>query len=101
MAIEETGQFRGTYHVLGGVISPIEGIGPNDLNIDTLLARIERDSIEELIMAISPTIDGETTIYYLSKKLVTQISKLAKLHVVWPLVGSCNTLTKSLWVDLL
>jgi recombination protein RecR len=69
MAIEDTGQFRGLYHVLGGIISPIEGIGPADLNIDSLLARAQEGEIKETIMAISPTIEGETTIYYLSKKL--------------------------------
>ncbi|MFZ1706080.1 MAG: recombination mediator RecR [Saprospiraceae bacterium] len=69
MAIEETSQFSGMYHVLGGVISPLEGIGPNDLNIDALVARIKENDIEELIMAISPTIEGETTIYYISKLL--------------------------------
>jgi recombination protein RecR len=69
MAIEDTGQFRGLYHVLGGIISPIEGIGPADLNIDSLLARAQEGEIKEAIMAISPTIEGETTIYYLSKKL--------------------------------
>jgi len=69
MAIEETGQFRGLYHVLGGVISPIDGIGPGDLNIDALVSRVELGEIKELIMAISPTIEGETTIYYISKKL--------------------------------
>lgn len=69
MAIEDTGQFRGVYHVLGGVISPIEGIGPSDLNIDSLADRIEKDKIKEIIMAVSPTIDGETTIFYISKKL--------------------------------
>lgn len=81
MAIEETGQYRGSYHVLGGVISPIEGIGPSDLNIDSLFMRIEKDKIEELIMAISPTIDGETTIYYLSKRLAStqvRISQIAR-----------------------
>lgn len=69
MAIEDTGQFRGVYHVLGGVISPIEGIGPTDLNIESLAERIEKDKIKEIIMAVSPTIDGETTIFYISKKL--------------------------------
>jgi recombination protein RecR len=81
MAIEETGQYRGSYHVLGGVISPIEGIGPADLNIDSLFMRIEKDKIEELIMAISPTIDGETTVYYLSKRLANtqiRISQIAR-----------------------
>lgn len=69
MAIEETNQYRGLYHVLGGIISPIEGIGPSDLHIDTLLSRVAQDEIKEVIMAISPTIEGETTIFYISKKL--------------------------------
>jgi recombination protein RecR len=62
-------QFSGKYHVLGGVISPLEGIGPADLSIDLLVDRIKREEIEEVIMAVSPTIEGETTIYYLSKLL--------------------------------
>ena len=65
MAIEDTNQFSGKYHVLGGVISPLEGVGPSDLSIGRLLDRIREERIEELIMAISPTIDGETTIYYI------------------------------------
>ncbi|TNE62139.1 MAG: recombination protein RecR [Bacteroidetes bacterium] len=69
MAIEDTGQYRGLYHLLGGIISPIEGIGPSDLNIESLLARIQEGEIREVIMAISPTIEGETTVYYLAKKL--------------------------------
>lgn len=69
MAIEDTGQFRGVYHVLGGVISPIEGVGPADLNIATLVQRIKGGEIKELIMAISPTIEGDTTIFFISKQL--------------------------------
>ena len=69
MAIEDTNQFSGKYHVLGGVISPLEGVGPSDLNIGQLQERIVKENIEELIMAISPTIDGETTIYYISRLL--------------------------------
>jgi recombination protein RecR len=69
MAIEDTGQYHGLYHVLGGVISPIEGIGPQDLHIDSLLERLKQQEIKELIMAISPTIEGETTIFYLTKLL--------------------------------
>ncbi len=69
MAIEDTGQFRGLYHVLGGIISPIEGVGPADLNIESLEARAKQGEIREAIMAISPTIEGETTIFYISKKL--------------------------------
>lgn len=69
MAIEETAQFNGLYHVLGGVISPIEGIGPTALNIDSLVQRIKANEIKEIIMAISPTIEGDTTIYYISDQL--------------------------------
>lgn len=81
MAIEDTGQFRGLYHVLGGIISPIEGIGPAELNIESLVSRCERDDIKEVIMAISPTIEGETTIFYMAKKLRplgVQISSIAR-----------------------
>jgi len=69
MAIEETGQFSGLYHVLGGRISPLEGIGPEDLSISLLRKRVELGEINEIIMAISPSIEGETTIYYISKIL--------------------------------
>ncbi|MCF6402029.1 recombination mediator RecR [Chitinophaga filiformis] len=69
MAIENTQQFNGTYHVLGGIISPIDGVGPEQLNIYTLVDRVQQQGIEEIIMALSPTIEGDTTIYYLSKKL--------------------------------
>ena len=79
MAIEETGQFRGLYHILGGVISPIEGVGPMDLNIESLVDRIGQKEIKEIIMAVSPTIEGETTIYYVSKKLSQQEVKISTL----------------------
>ena len=79
MAIEETGQFRGLYHILGGVISPIEGVGPMDLNIESLMDRIGQKEIKEIIMAVSPTIEGETTIYYVSKKLSQQEVKISTL----------------------
>lgn len=69
MAIEETGQYRGLYHVLGGIIAPMEGVGPGDLNIDSLLERAQKGELKEVVMAISPTIEGETTMYYLAKKL--------------------------------
>lgn len=69
LAIEETSQFNGRYHVLGGLISPIEGIGPEELNLDTLQSRIEEEGIKEIIMALNPTIDGDTTIFYLSRLL--------------------------------
>jgi len=69
LAIENTGSFRGMYHVLGGIISPINGIGPDDLTILALQKRIKKDNVTELIMAISPTIEGDTTIFYISKIL--------------------------------
>lgn len=81
MAIEETGQFQGVYHLLGGVISPLEGIGPAELHIDSLVSRVQKGEILELIMAISPTIEGETTIFYLSKQLAAfpvKISTIAR-----------------------
>ncbi len=81
MAIEDTQQYRGLYHVLGGVISPIEGIGPSDLNIDSLISRARTSEVEEVIMAISPTIEGDTTIFYLNKQLSDtdiQVSSIAR-----------------------
>jgi recombination protein RecR len=69
MAIENTAQYRGIYHVLGGVISPVDGIGPQDLKINELLARIPNSEITEVILALSPTMEGDTTAFYLSKKL--------------------------------
>lgn len=69
IAIENTDIYKGTYHVLGGIISPIDGIGPDKLNIDSLIARMKIGQVKEIIMAISPTIEGDTTIFYVSKKL--------------------------------
>jgi recombination protein RecR len=69
MAVENTGQFRGLYHVLGGVISPMEGIGPNDLQIDSLVKRIRNDSVNEVILALSTTMEGDTTNFYIYRKL--------------------------------
>ena len=69
LAIENTGQFSGLYHVLGGLISPIEGIGPDDLNIEKLFQRIKDLNVSEIILALSANMDGDTTVYYLSQKL--------------------------------
>jgi recombination protein RecR len=69
IAIESTQQFNGTYHVLGGVISPLDGVGPDQLNIETLVHRIQKEQTEELIFALNPNIQGDTTIYYIQKKL--------------------------------
>src|SRR5688572_32348119 len=69
IAIESTQQFNGTYHVLGGIISPLDGIGPDQLTIETLLHRVEKERIEEIIFALNPNIQGDTTIYYIQKRL--------------------------------
>jgi len=74
MAIENTQQYSGVYHILGGVISPLEGVGPEDLNIDALITRLNESDVEELIMAISPTIEGDTTIYYISKLIDSDVT---------------------------
>ncbi|HLK28151.1 MAG TPA: recombination mediator RecR [Puia sp.] len=69
IAIESTQQYNGTYHVLGGVISPLDGIGPDQLNIEPLLSRTQKEEILEIVFALSPNIQGDTTIYYIQKKL--------------------------------
>ena len=69
MAIENTGQFRGLYHVLGGIISPMEGIGPNDLQIAGLIQRAQSGSVNEVILALSTTMEGDTTNFYIYRKL--------------------------------
>lgn len=69
IAIESTQQYNGTYHVLGGIISPLDGIGPDQLNIESLINRVQKEKIEELIFALNPNIQGDTTIYYIQKKL--------------------------------
>ncbi|HQG68210.1 MAG TPA: recombination mediator RecR [Paludibacteraceae bacterium] len=69
ITIENTQQFRGLYHVLGGIISPMDGVGPKDLEIDSLLQRVENDGIKEVILALSTTMEGDTTNFYLYRKL--------------------------------
>jgi recombination protein RecR len=69
IAIESTQQYNGLYHVLGGIISPLDGIGPSQLKIESLLNRVATEKNDELIFALSPNIQGDTTIYYISKKL--------------------------------
>lgn len=81
IAIENTTQYNGLYHVLGGIIQPVEGISPEQLNIDTLLKRVETEKPKEIILAINPSIEGDTTMYYLYKRLqghdvhITSISR--------------------------
>ncbi|EJW98589.1 recombination protein recR [gut metagenome] len=69
MAVEATQQFQGLYHVLGGVISPMDGIGPSDLQVDSLVERVRQGGVKEIILALSPTMEGDTTNFYISRKL--------------------------------
>ena len=69
MAIENTGQFKGIYHVLGGKISPIDGVGPSQLNINSLIEKVKNDKVEELIFALSSTMEGDTTNFYIYKQI--------------------------------
>ena len=77
IAIESTQQYNGTYHVLGGVISPLDGIGPDQLKIESLLHRIQKEKIEEIIFALNPNIQGDTTIYYIQKKISPEPDNLS------------------------
>lgn len=77
MAIENTLQYHGLYHVLGGVISPMDGIGPSDIEIDSLVRRVAQDSIQEVILALSPTMEGDTTNFYLYRKLAPYDVKIS------------------------
>jgi recombination protein RecR len=79
IAIESTQQYNGTYHVLGGVISPLDGVGPGQLNIESLVNRIQKEKTEELIFALNPTIQGDTTIYYIQKKLQPQAVRITTI----------------------
>lgn len=79
IAIESTQQYNGIYHVLGGVISPLDGIGPDQLNIESLIHRIEKEKTEELIFALNPTIQGDTTIYYIQKKIQPQSLRITTI----------------------
>lgn len=81
IAIENTGQFNGHYHVLGGVISPVDGIGPDDIKIPQLFNRVQKGEIKEAIIALSATLEGDTTEFYIAKKLRdmnVEVSSLSK-----------------------
>ena len=81
MAIEGTGQYKGKYHVLGGIISPMDGIGPSDLTIDALVQRVDTGAVKELILALNATMEGETTSFYIARKLndrPVRISSIAR-----------------------
>ena len=81
MAIENTGQFHGLYHVLGGVISPMDGVGPSNLELASLVERVRNNSVQEVILALSPTMEGDTTNFYISRQLAglpVQLTTLAR-----------------------
>lgn len=81
MAVENTQQFRGLYHVLGGIISPMDGIGPSDIEIDSLVKRVEAGGVKEVILALSSTMEGDTTNFYIHRKLAAcgvQLSVIAR-----------------------
>ena len=81
MAIENTAQYTGLYHVLGGVISPIHGVGPSDLNVESLVTRLAGSEVKEVILALSPTMEGDTTAFYINRKikeLPVTISSIAR-----------------------
>ena len=77
MAIENTQQFHGLYHVLGGIISPMDGIGPNDLEIESLVKRVEEGEVKEIILALASTMEGDTTNFYISRKIKDKQVKLS------------------------
>lgn len=77
MAIENTQQFHGLYHVLGGIISPMDGIGPHDLEIESLVKRVEEGTVKEVILALASTMEGDTTNFYISRKLKNADVKLS------------------------
>lgn len=79
MAIENTMQYKGLYHVLGGIISPIDGIGPTDLEIDSLVERVAQGNINEIILALSTTMEGDTTNFYIYKKLLPYDVKISMI----------------------
>ena len=77
MAIENTAQYSGLYHVLGGIISPMDGIGPSDLEIDSLVQRVSQGGVKEVILALSPTMEGDTTNFYIFRKLAAYDVRLS------------------------
>ena len=85
MSIENTGQYTGVYHVLGGIISPMDGIGPKDLEIDSLMARIQTGEVNEIILALPTTMEGDTTNFYIYRRLqnlalesIPKVSQIAR-----------------------
>ena len=87
LAIENTAQYQGLYHILGGIISPIEGIGPSDLKIESLIKRVADSEVKELILALSPTMEGDTTAFYLTRRLKEYPVKISTIARGIPIGG--------------
>ena len=91
-ALERTASFKGRYHVLGGRLSAIDGIGPEDLNIASLVERVERDRVEEIILATNLTVDGETTAHYIAERLAPTGVRVTRLAHGVPVGGELDYL---------
>jgi len=87
MIIEKTGEYRGLYHILGGLLSPIENIGPAEIKVPRLLERIKTEGIEEVIIALNPTVEGESTAMYLKKVIIPLGVKITRLASGLPVGG--------------
>jgi recombination protein RecR len=87
MAIENTGQYTGLYHVLGGIISPLAGVSPSDLHIESLIQRVASGEFQEVILGLSPTMEGDTTAFYLTKKLTEYSIKISTIARGIPIGG--------------
>jgi recombination protein RecR len=87
VAMERAASFRGSYHVLHGKLSPIHGVGPEQLNLDSLFERIPRDGVTELILALSNDVEGEATCHYLSEQLAGKVAKLSRIGFGLPSGG--------------
>jgi recombination protein RecR len=87
IAIENTAQYKGVYHVLGGVISPLEGVGPSDLHIQSLVERLPDSGVKEIILALSPTMEGDTTAFYLTRKLKEYPARISSIARGIPVGG--------------
>lgn len=87
LAIEGTSQYNGLYHVLGGIISPMDGVGPQQLNIQSLVERVQAEQTKEVILALSPTMEGDTTAYYITKKLKEYSVKVSTIARGIPVGG--------------
>ena len=93
MSIENTGQYNGLYHVLGGIISPMDGVGPSDLEIDSLIKRVEQDDIHEVILALPTTMEGDTTNFYIYRRLNNATPNYTTLNNTTPNYTTLNNTT--------